>query len=104
MNQTALAAALGEPEIDRPSSALLAGKSRVPYATATRAKKVASTRSAAECPPTFEMQMAEQHIFSTGGTAFDTSTATLRVFASCANSAMIVKFDDARHWVYLHEI
>jgi hypothetical protein len=30
------------------------------------------------------------------------STATLRVFASCCNSAMVMKFDDARHWVSVY--
>jgi len=30
------------------------------------------------------------------------NTATLRVFASCCNSAMVMKFDDARHWVSVY--
>jgi len=29
-------------------------------------------------------------------------TATRRVFASCCNSAMVMRFDDARHWVALY--
>ena len=29
-------------------------------------------------------------------------TATSRVYASCCNSAMVMRFDDARHWVCMY--
>ncbi len=29
-------------------------------------------------------------------------SATVRVFAGCCNTAMVMKFDDARHWVCLY--